>query len=147
MSRGFPLSSLPAQYQSQAAKQLYNPQGVARAQADASKPKTRLRQESRTVLNATEAAFLLHLHASFPGPGFHVTSQEIRLRLANGAWYKPDNVVFGRSGAITAYEVKGYMRPKDSLTLKVAAQQFPAMRFILVTKRDGGGWDLEGVNS
>ncbi len=106
------------------------------------KPAKRVRQSS-VKLNKTEQAFFDYLKAHYPG--VDIGSQRIRLKLANGAWYKPDNDAFFNDVGLTCYEVKGYMRPKDALTIKVAAQQFPSITFELVTRRKDGGWDIEAV--
>ena len=64
--------------------------------------------------------------------------EDTRLRLANGAWYKPDFRVVYNDGATEFIEVKGFWREAARLRLKIAAEKFPLYRFVAVRriKRD-----------
>lgn len=73
----------------------------------------------------------------------HVKAQSIRLRLANGAWYKADvsAVENGDNRQLHLFEVKGGKKmkgyAKGILALKVAASQYPEIIFHLCYKEDG----------
>jgi hypothetical protein len=80
-----------------------------------------------------------------------VRAQAKRYKIGTGAWYKPDltcslwpdNYGDPTDGQAkeTAWEVKGGKKmkgvPKGILALKVAAHQWPEVRFVLVCKQDG----------
>lgn len=130
---------------------------VANAKACATKP--RLRQD-RKGPNKLEAEFEAWLREEWKNDaGVDVLAQAVTLSLANGVRYTPDFVVkftsHGMRGAVQfeavvlhAYETKGFMREDASVKIKVAAHQYPWIKFHLVTKRkkkDGGGWAIEEV--
>lgn len=141
------LHDLSPKYQAQAAAQMHGKKPIAEIDllaAGLAKKRPRIRQNA-AGLNQTEQRFFDYLKAKLVPSGHDVGSQRIRLKLANGAWYKPDNDAQELGGGLTCYEVKGYMRPKDSLTLKVAAKEFPHARFVLVTERRDGGWDMQTI--
>ena len=135
---GIPLSSFPPAMQAQIDAQLHSRQPGAPVQ------KPRLRQ-SAAGLNQTEAAFKAFLAGLYSEP--NVYAQDITLRLANGVRYTPDFVVYTPTGVL-AYEVKGFMRDDAAVKLKVAAQRYPWIRFLLATKRKksaGGAWQIDFV--
>lgn len=115
---------------------------VAPALPTAAPVKKRIRQNS-AGLNKTEQAFFDHLSQQQANP---VLSQAITLRLANGVRYTPDFMIAGGPGAyVSAYEVKGFMRDDAAIKLKVAAALYTWIDFYLVTKRKGGGWDVQEI--
>lgn len=59
--------------------------------------------------------------------------QPIGLKLADNCRYHPDFVTL-HDGQLTAYEVKGFMRDDAAIKLKVAARNYPFIRFVLVTR-------------
>jgi hypothetical protein len=61
----------------------------------------------------------------------------IRLKLANGAWYKPDFMVWHNDGLIELEEVKGHWREAARVRWKVAIAQYPMFGFSLWTKQRG----------
>lgn len=71
----------------------------------------------------------------------------VRLRLAAGAWYKPDWWVLYHDGHEEMHEVKGHWRDRDRVRVKVAARLYGwRWTFRAVRKRklkDGGGWSVE----
>ncbi len=67
--------------------------------------------------------------------------EPMRLRLADGAYYKPDFAVMTWDGALELHETKGFWREASRVRIKVAAERFP-WRFIAVT-RSKGRWDVE----
>ena len=107
----------------------------------------RLRQEAGPKLNKLEAAWLEMLKRKFPDGKIY--AQAIRLRLANGAWFKVDFVVVN-AGAWLAYECKGPDAGKNvdrgKLALKVAADSFPEYQWFMVWKEDGQ-WKQQKVLS
>jgi hypothetical protein len=148
------ISRLPAKAQAEVQAQLWRgvdalnrkhgypePTGPASTKRVASGAHPRLRQD-RTGLNKTEASFLTALRAW--NPGCDVGSQRVRLRLGNGAWYKPDSDVWQEDGALALYEVKGYGREAAFVRIKVAASLYPKIKFFLVTRK-AGQWKIEEV--
>ena len=133
--------SLPRRYQDQVAAQLYKHGSPTAPQKPTAK--ARLRQKAGDGLNKTERAFLGHLKGLWPVG--EVRSQDITLRLANGVRYTPDFVAVAPGDYFHAYEVKGFMRDDAAVKLKVAATAYPWISFHLVTKRKGGGWDIQAV--
>lgn len=70
--------------------------------------------------------------------------EPVRLRLADGAFYKPDYMVVTNAG-VEFHEVKGFLRIAANIRFKVAAEAFPFAQFLMYRKRkarDGGGWDI-----
>jgi hypothetical protein len=61
----------------------------------------------------------------------------IRLRLADGAWYKPDFLVWHNDGLLELQEVKGHWREAARVRWKVAIAQYPMFGFSLWTKAKG----------
>jgi hypothetical protein len=97
----------------------------------------RLRQSDKPPLNKLETEFYNHLLFSIRESFGIVRQQAKRYKLANGTWYKPDftSMVDGRE---TAWEVKGpYSYRAGMDKLKIAAHQWPEVRFVLVWKQDG----------
>lgn len=62
--------------------------------------------------------------------------EPIRIRLANGTFYRPDFVTVDKNGRTAIYEVKGYMREAARVRLKVAVEKLP-YPFFLVRKHKG----------
>lgn len=104
--------------------------------------KPRIRQNA-AGLNKTEQAFSDYLR----GELFELQemfTQAITLKIGNGCRYTPDFVT-RHGGHFAAYEVKGFMRDDAAVKLKVAASLYPWITFYLVTKRKGGGWEMQEV--
>lgn len=119
--------------------------GVIKQPDAAPVAKKRLRQNA-SGLNKTEQAFYDFMVGVYGAKA--VLSQHVTLRIANGCRYTPDLVLFVSSGAMFAYEVKGFMRDDAAVKLKVAASLYPWIKFHLVTrkpKKIGGGWDIQEV--
>ena len=73
--------------------------------------------------------------------------EAIRLRLANGAWFKPDFLVVARNedkgcDIHQIHEVKGFWREAARVRIKVAADLFKEYDFIVV-KWEDGNWKKE----
>ena len=106
-----------------------------------------IRQQSSPVLNKTEERFLEWLKAKRRYD--RILSQAITLKIGNGVRYTPDFITFdqfypeddedGRSNAyeIEAWEVKGFLRDDAAVKIKVAAHEYPQIKFNLVW------WDKE----
>lgn len=93
-------------------------------------------------MNKTEAAYAQHLEARrLAGEVLWWRFEPMRLRLANGAWFKPDFGVKLIDRSLEFHETKGFWREAARVRIKVAAELFP-FRFIAV-KRKGGGWERE----
>lgn len=93
-------------------------------------------------MNKTEAAYASHLEGLKRAGGvLWYRFEPMRLRLANGAWYKPDFGVKLSDGSFEFHETKGFWREAARVRIKVAAELFP-FRFIAVT-RGGGNWKRE----
>lgn len=92
----------------------------------------------RRGMNKTEAAYGAYLelqrkHGYIDWYRF----EGMRLKLADGAWFKPDYAVLV-DGALQFHEVKGFMREAANVRLKVANEQYP-FRFFLV-RFERGSW-------
>lgn len=68
----------------------------------------------------------------------------VRLRIANGAWYKPDFLVVLPDGLIELHEVKGHWREAARVRVKVTQELYPWFRFLVVRLR-GGAFTEEEV--
>ena len=99
--------------------------------------------KEKEKLNKTEKQFLGFLMTkSYAWLGV----QCITLKLADDCRYTPDFISLDNDGAMTMWEVKGFMRDDALVKLKVAARNFPMFRFKLVHK-ENHGWCVEQVSS
>lgn len=93
-------------------------------------------------MNKLECAYASHLEAlKLAGEVLWHRFEPMKLRLANGAYYKPDFGVKLRDGSFEFHETKGFWREAARVRIKVAAELFP-FKFIAIT-RDGGNWKRE----
>lgn len=72
-----------------------------------------------------------------------VDYERITFKLADDTRYTPDFFVLMPDGTIEFREIKGFMEDDAWVKLKVAAEQHPWFKFVLVrarAKKDGGGW-------
>lgn len=99
----------------------------------------RIRQSSEPLMNKLETEYYSRLCGIFGKES--VKPQALRLKLANGCWYKGDFAVFcfftdGFSESpMRIYEVKGPHAFRGGFeNLKVAAHQYPQIQFILAWK-------------
>lgn len=65
----------------------------------------------------------------------------MRLRLADGSYYKPDFGVLNCDCLFELHETKGFWREAARVRIKVAAGLFP-FKFIAITKKNGA-WERE----
>lgn len=110
-------------------------------------PKKRIQQHQGDGMNNWERQFRGVLVTQW----VHV-HREVSLPLANGVRYKLDFLCVGilEEGRfqIAGFEVKGMARATGIVKLKVAAKEFPWIKFHLVTKqkkKDGGGWNVQEI--
>lgn len=106
-------------------------------------PGLKLRAEKPVEeLNKTEAAFLIKLRAA---KWAWIGVQAFKLRLAsNKCFYTPDFIT-ADDGGLVAWEVKGFWRDDARVKIKVAAKEFPFIRFVAVTKTKTG-WKEENFS-
>jgi hypothetical protein len=90
-------------------------------------------------MNTLERDFALELEAN----GILYKFNEIRLKLGEGAWYKPDFFAW-KDGKIAIYETKGFQREAAQVRVKVAASRFPMWPFFRVRRIDGA-WVYEEI--
>lgn len=94
-------------------------------------------------MNKTEAAYDAHLQALHAaGDVLWHRFEPLKLRLADGSYYKPDFGVLTRDCLFEIHETKGFWREAARVRIKVAAELFP-FKFIAVTRTKGGGWQRE----
>lgn len=62
--------------------------------------------------------------------------EPIRIRLADGTFYRPDFVTVDQHGRTEIYEVKGFMREASRVRLRVATEKLP-YQFYLVRRYKG----------
>lgn len=106
--------------------------------ASACPKKRRIRQDHKPLMNKLEDEFASYMEMSMYGEhgiACVLVVQALRFRLANGLWYKPD---FFWPNRLRAYEVKGPHSFRGGFeNLKMAAHQYPWIKWILVWKEDG----------
>ena len=156
------LANLPQRYQDQIAAQLSRDLSRTKAIVAAvpetaiAKPARRIRQDSKPLLNKLEGEWfeqIKNLHPDYPP----VRPQAKRYQIGRGAWYKPDFTCsawpatsHGAATTVmeTAWECKGPSCvkgvAKGLLALKVAAHEWPEVRFVLAWK-EGGKWFEQAV--
>jgi hypothetical protein len=105
-------------------------------------PPKRLRQRTKPKMNRLEAEFEAYItKLAPPAPKPHA----ITLTLANGVRYTPDFIQNATGSPMIAYEVKGKHAWDDAIVkLKVAAHEWPPIRFFLVWK-DNGQWQSQHI--
>lgn len=113
------------------------PAPITLAPSQATKPKKRIRQSSKPLLNNLEAEFAAHHYLLTRQ---NLIPQSIRFRLGNGIWYKPDFVSFCPTMGVTAFEIKGPHAHRGGFeNLKVAAGLYKDITWRLCWK-DQGEW-------
>lgn len=114
--------------------------GVVAQQASVTNPK-RIRQSSNPLLNKLETEF--HERIKRDANLSNIRPQARRYKLGNGIWFKPDFTA-SCDGRETAWEVKGPHAFRGGLeNLKVAAHQWPEVRWILAWKVNGQWMEQE----
>lgn len=67
--------------------------------------------------------------------------EKLRIRLAGGAWFKPDFVVLLANGRWELHETKGFWREAARVRVKVCAELFPMP--VVCVRRVKGRWEYE----
>ena len=65
--------------------------------------------------------------------------ESVRVKVGNGAWFKPDFIVRTLDGQIQFHETKGFAREAAMVRIRAAALRFPYFQFFIV-KKDKGSW-------
>jgi hypothetical protein len=93
-------------------------------------------------MNKTEAAYAQHLEMrKRAGEVLWYRFEPLKLRLADGSYFKPDFGVLTRDCLFELHETKGFWREAARVRIKIAAALFP-FKFIAI-KRTQGGWERE----
>lgn len=122
---------------------------------DKPKPAVRIKQDHKPLLNCLEKAWLSRLQVDYPNETFRC--QDRRYKLANGVWYKPDITCqrhldpscdsLSMAVKETCWECKGNKGKnidRGIVMLKLAASQWPEVRWFLVWRNDEG-WNEQEV--
>lgn len=100
-------------------------------------PKRRKEVRKRREMNKWEAQFAQTLEVrKQAGELIWWAFEPIRIRLADGAFYRPDFVTVDRQGRTEIYEIKGHFREAARVRLRVAAEKLP-YPFYLVRESKG----------
>jgi hypothetical protein len=106
----------------------------------------RMRQP-KTGPNKTEQEYLdLLEHRRQAGEILWYGFERMKLKLANNTFYTPDVLLLTASGELEFHEIKGFWEDDARVKIKVAAEDFPFIRFVAVkklAKKNGGGWETE----
>ena len=95
------------------------------------------------TMNKTECAYANYLELQKRmGQVAWYAFEPVSWKLAKNTTYTPDFLVLQDDGSVECHEVKGYWRDDARVKIKVAARQFPFIRFVAV-KKIQGGWDFE----
>jgi hypothetical protein len=96
----------------------------------------------RRGMNGTEAAYAAHLGMrQLAGEIVGWKYEAVKLRLADGAFYKPDFLVILPGGAIELHETKGHWREAARVRFKVARELFAPIVFRAIRKGEGGFYE------
>jgi len=89
-------------------------------------------------MNKTEAAYEFQLELlKRAGEIVRYRFEAVKLRLADKTFYTPDFMVT-TNDQIQFHEVKGFLREDANVKFKVAAEQYPEFKFIMVRKNKDG---------
>lgn len=72
--------------------------------------------------------------------------EALTLKLANKTTYTPDFLVVTADGYIECHETKGFFRDDAKVKIKVAACEFPEIRFLLVQEKRGD-WVITEISN
>jgi len=97
-----------------------------------------------TKMNKTEQAYANHLELlRRGGEVVDYAFERCNLRLADNTYYRPDFLVVYED-RFEFHEVKGFWRDDARVKIKVAAEQNPWFRFVVV-KKTKGSWEFERI--
>lgn len=103
-----------------------------------------IRERKKRGMNGLERAFAQHLEfRKQAGELVWWGFEPIRIRLADGTFYKPDFVTVDANGRTEVWETKGFFREAAKVRIRVAAENFPWPFFIVV--KAGGGFRVTRV--
>lgn len=89
-------------------------------------------------MNKTEGAYAQRLELQKrAGDVLWYRYEPLKLRLADGSYYKPDFGVLTSDYLFELHETKGFWREAARVRIKVAAGLFP-FKFIAITRKNGG---------
>lgn len=121
-------------------------------------------KQDENGMNGAEARFAAHLEAlKLSGSIQSYRFQPLTLKLAKDTRYTPDFLVLENSLEYTCYEVKGATKKKDKsgtwtgewtywaeedakVKVRVAAQVFPEMRFVIAYQPAKAPWMFQEVD-
>lgn len=113
-------------------------------------PPTPKRAKPADGMNKTERAFAEMLDAMLHAEQISGWMREpVKFRLAGRTWYAPDFVVCPAWSPNTPrymVEIKGFMRDDAAVKLKVAAEQYPCFRWLLVRRAGRNCWETREVD-
>jgi hypothetical protein len=90
--------------------------------------------------NGWERQYAEHLDAlKRAGEVLWWSTQAVRVRIGDGAFFKPDFLVVWRDGRTTVDEVKGHEREAAVVRFKAAAMAVPVWGWRML-RRQGGAW-------
>jgi hypothetical protein len=96
----------------------------------------------RRVMNGTEAAYAAHLGMrQLAGEIVGWKFEAVKLRLADGAFYKPDFLVILPGGICEYHETKGHWREAARVRFRVARELFAPIVFRAIRKGEGGFYE------
>ena len=105
------------------------------------------RQAARKGRTRLEERYANHLKLlQIAGEIADFREQAFRLRLADGAFYKPDFLVILPDGLVEFHETKGYWEEAARVRIKVAAELYPWFRFKAVQWKQGQ-WTIEEIGA
>lgn len=110
------------------------------------KPKKRIRQSSKPLMNKLETEVLAQLKVRYPSDTFY--AQAIKFRLANGVSYTIDvmSLCWSVTDKPAAWEVKGPHTWDDSIVkLKCFATAYPEIRVHLVWKDENKCFQTQDI--
>jgi hypothetical protein len=101
-------------------------------------------------MNKTEARYAAHLEQrKARGEIVWFKFEGLKFRLADNTFLTPDFIIMLADGHFEAHDVKGFMTDDSNVKMKVAADIYPIPFFVVRErkKKDGGGWDIQGVGN
>lgn len=129
MSRGLHLNRLPKEWEGRVASESLKLPEVSPTPRGMNKLELRWSQELELERQA----------GTIRGWRFN----EIRLKLADGSWFKCDFWVVCADGSVRMDETKGYWRESARVRIRVAARLFPEFRFRAIQWKGHAGWKVE----